>query len=105
MEEKLNLHELILKKKLKNAYVNKELKEKRENINEIIENKKIKNEKKTSNKYEGNDIEFEKIKREKLEKEFYKLLEEIKETKEEVNLLNIFYLLKFFFFNLNRKEF
>lgn len=89
LEEKLNLHEMILRKKLKNALVNKELKEKRENINEIIENKKIKNDKDVNKLLINtilNDEEVEKIKREKAEKEFYKLVEDIKEIEEEVKI-------------------
>jgi hypothetical protein len=113
MEEKLNLHEMILKKKLKNAYVNKELKEKRENINEIIENRKNKNYKKNDFKsgekdtdkdidkdldihnekgfdmINSNNLQYEKIKRDKAEKEYFRLLNEIKEAMEEVNIIKL----------------
>jgi hypothetical protein len=96
---------MILKKKLKNAYVNKELKEKRENINDIIENRKNKNSLMKSGLKLGenekdreieierecdivtsNNEEYEKIKREKAEKEYYKLLDEIKDAMEEVKI-------------------
>ncbi len=121
LEEKLNIWENILKKKFENAKVNSELKELRENINSIIENRKKKLEitnsfKKSDesiNQMENtknlvnlsnnqrhsisgklksiiiNDEEFEKIKREKLEKEYLSLLEEIQQLKEEVNNLII----------------
>ena len=118
LEEKFNLHEKILKKKLENARVNLELKELRENINEIIDNRKkkldfsnsfkkideiINNQNENTNKNLNNlslnqghsvngriksmflnDEEFEKIKREKLEKEYYSIIEEISQLKEEV---------------------
>jgi transcriptional regulator of heat shock response len=42
LEEKLNLYENILKKKMDNANINLELKVMRESINELIENRKKK---------------------------------------------------------------
>ena len=105
MENKINLYEKILTQKLKNAKVNTELKGLRENINLIIENRQkkleINNGKITENTSNNkpyssfrtksilNEEEFEKIKKEKLEKEYFNLLEEIKELKEEVIFLFI----------------
>jgi len=117
LEEKLILHEKILKKKFENFKINTELKELREKINEIIENRKkkieINNSFKTNDNIDFienakslanlsfeqknsipmrlksmiiNDEEFEKIKREKLEKEYNYILEEINQLKEEVNI-------------------
>lgn len=110
----MNLHEKILKKKLNNGKIHAELKGIRERINELIENRKKKIdkcnflkknevnaldkdtsffEKQSINikqsftgrlKSSSNDKEYEKIKREKLEKEYYVLMDEINQLKEEV---------------------
>jgi hypothetical protein len=127
LEEKLNLHEKILKKKMDNARINLELKEMRESINEHIENRKKKLEISHSLKKNEditlennlntveklsiihrksslgrlkslnvNDEEYEKIKREKLEREYYAYLDELNQLKEEVFKFKIFmYLCKF----------
>lgn len=115
LEEKINLYEKVLKKKLENSKINLELKEMRENINELIYNRKKKIEicnslkKNEDNLFENdkntmeklsinnrqissgrlkcsivNDEEYENIKREKLEKEYLILMEELNQMKEEV---------------------
>ncbi len=115
LEEKLNLHEKVLKKKMNNSRINLELKEMRETINDLIENRKkkleicnslkkseditIENNRNTIQKMSINQIqsssgrlkysfindeEYEKIKREKLEKEYYTIIEELNQVKEEV---------------------
>lgn len=115
LEEKINLHEKVLKKKMENCRINLELKEMRETINELIDNRKKKLDlcnslkKNEENIFENNkdavekisinhrqlssgrlkssiinDVEYEKIKREKLEKEYFALIEDLNQLKEEV---------------------
>ena len=115
LEEKLNLYEKVLKKKMENARINLELKDMRESINQYIDNRKkkldicnslkksedntLENNRKTLDNLSinhrqlssgrlkcsiVNDEEYEKIKREKLEKEYFTLLEDLNQLKEEV---------------------
>lgn len=110
MEEKLNSYEKILLKKLDNSKINVELKELRDSINSVIDNRKKKTTADCINAYIEvlksqdksqllnqknsltdrmksfivNDEEYEKIRREKMEKEYCQLIEEIKDLKEEV---------------------
>jgi hypothetical protein len=86
--EKIRIYEKILKTKLKNCYMSKEIKDMREQIDSIIMTRLQKKESSNFHSSYSNGIlkdeEIEKIKKEKIEKEYSDLVAEINKLNQEV---------------------
>ena len=87
LTEKINTWENILKIKLKNFEISQKIKEQREEIDSLISERTPKKETSSHSALGGifKDKEIEQIKREKLEKEYLNLIDEVKSLRKEVN--------------------
>lgn len=86
-EEKIKIYEKILNTKFKNQTILREIKDIKDQVDSMIMSKQIEKKESYSN-FILKDEEIEKIKREKIEQEYFALISEIKNLKEESEKYN-----------------